>query len=84
MTATDADFTGVKISNCDLTRADMSSSNLKQTEFWDCDFFNAVLRESCLEKTKFHRTDIVDSDTTDCVYDEQEWVAEKHGIKMGG
>ena len=84
MTATDADFTDAKISNCDLTRADMSSSNLKQTEFWDCDFFNAVLRESCLEKTKFHRTDIVDSDTTDCVYDEQEWVAERHGIKMGG
>lgn len=84
MTATDADFTGAKISNCDLTRADMSSSNLKQTEFWDCDFFNAVLRGSCLEKTKFHRTDIVDSDTTDCVYDEQEWVAEKNGIKMGG
>ena len=83
MTATDADFTGVKISNCDLTRADMSSSNLKKAEFWDCDFIGTVLREGCLEKTKFHRTDIVNCDTTDCVYDEQEWLAERQGIKMG-
>ena len=82
MTATDADFTGAKFSNCDLTRADMTSSNLTKTAFWDCDFNDTVLRESCLEKTKFHRTDIVDSDTTDCVYDEQEWRAEKNGISM--
>lgn len=84
MTAIDADFTGAKFSNCDLTRADMTSSNFTQTAFWDCDFYDTVLCESCLEKTKFHRTDIVDCDTTDCVYDEQEWVSEKHGLNMGG
>ena len=82
MIATECDFTGAKFSNCDLTRADMTSSNLTKTAFWDCDFNDTVLRESCLEKTKFHRTDIVDSDTTDCVYDEQEWMAEKNGISM--
>ena len=82
MTAIEADFTGAKFSNCDLSRADMRSSNLTKTAFWDCDFNATVLRESCLEKTKFHRTDIVDSDTTDCIYDEQEWMAEKNGISM--
>ena len=84
LVAKECDFTGAKISNCDLTRADMSSNNFTKTAFWDCDCAGMVLCESCLEKTKFHRTDIVDSNTTDCVYDEHEWVAEKHGIKMGG
>lgn len=83
MTAIDSDFTGAKFSNCDLSRADMTSSNLTKTAFWDCDFYNSVLRESCLEKTKFHRTDIEDCDTTDCVYDEQEWTEQKNGLKLG-
>ncbi len=82
MTAIDAEFTSAKVSNCDLTHVDMTSSNLTKTAFWDCDLYNTVLRESCLEKTEFHRTDIEDCDTTDCVYDEQEWMAEKNGISM--
>ena len=82
MTAIDSDFTGAKFSNCDLSRADMTSSNLTKTAFWDCDLYNTLLRECCLEKTKFHRTDMEDCDTTDCVYDEQEWMAEKNGISM--
>lgn len=83
MTAIDSDFTGARFSNCDLSRADMTSSNLTKTAFWDCHFYNSVLRESCLEKTKFHRTDIEDCDTTDCVYDEQEWTEQKNGLKLG-
>ena len=83
MTAIDSDFTGAKFSNCDLSRADMTSSNLTKTAFWDCHFYNSVLRESCLEKTKFHRTDMEDCDTTDCVYDEQEWTEQKNGLKLG-
>ena len=82
LTATGADFSGAKISNCDLTRADLSASNLTKAAFWDCDFYDTVLRESCLEKTKFHRTDVGDGDTTDCVYDEQEWESGKHGLTM--
>lgn len=82
LTATGADFSEAKISNCVLTRTDISASNLTKTAFWDCDFYNSVLRESCLEKTEFHRTDIENCDTTDCVYDEQEWMAEKNGISM--
>ena len=84
LTAQGADFTGVKISNCVLSNADMSSGNFMKTAFWDCDLNGTVLRESCLANTKFHRTDIVNSDTTNCVYDEQEWVAGKHGLNMGG
>ena len=82
--AKECDFTEAKISNCDLTYADMSSGNFTKAAFWDCDFIGAVLREGCLAKTKFHRTDTSDADMTDCIYDEQEWVAERHGLKMGG
>lgn len=81
MVATETDFSKTKFSNCDLTRANVSSSNFTKAAFWDCDFAGTVLSESCLEKTKFHRTDISAADTTDCVYDEQEWVAERHGLK---
>ena len=83
LTATGADFSEAKISNCIFIRADMAESNFTKTAFWDCDFDNSVLRESCIEKTKFHRTDIEDCDTTDCVYDEQEWTAQKNGLKLG-
>lgn len=82
LSATGTDFSEAKISNCVLTRADISVSNLTKAMFWDCDFYDSVLRKSCLENTKFHRTDIEDCDTTDCVYDEQEWMANKNGISM--
>ncbi len=89
LTAEESDFTQSKFFDCDLSRAFFTHSNFKDAEIMGSDVQGADFSSSCLEGTDTDGTDLYAAVTSNCSYDESEWLGEQEdeedqGMTIGG
>lgn len=89
LTAEESDFTQSKFFDCNLSNAFFTHSNFKGAEIIDSDVQGADFSSSCMEGVDTDGTDLYAAVTSNCSYDESEWLGEQEGeedqgMTMGG
>lgn len=89
LTAEESNFAESKFFDCNLSNAFFTHSNFKGTEIIDSDVQGADFSSSCMEGVNTDGTDLYAAVTSNCSYDESEWLGEQegeedNGMTMGG
>ena len=89
VTAEESNFAESKFIDCNLSSAFFTHSNFKSAEIIDSDVQGADFSSSCMEGVDTDGTDLYAAITSNCSYDESEWLGkqegeEDQGMTMGG
>lgn len=81
ITAEGSDFSKAQISLMDLSGCNFENCNFTDAIFRGCGIYSVDFDNSCLDKTDFTDSTIVSSKTTECFFDEEDWLLSMNGFK---
>lgn len=80
--AEEADLKNAECIGSDFDNACFTHSNFSNTKFCDCSMNDCDLKSCCLDKADFGEMYLGSTNTRNCCFDEQAWIAEQDGQNM--